>query len=110
MVYVAHLATGGAGHVLPSVGLVPPRLKGRLPNDVEDPRVADDDGEAGQDEGHHEEELLGRAAVVVGQDGAGPDLAVQPELAPGVEPRGRQGPETAGPRTGHHQAEVSSSV
>ena len=46
------------------------------------PGVADDDGQAGGEEGEHEEELLGGPALAVQDDRAGAHAQIKPELAP----------------------------
>ena len=46
------------------------------------PGVADNDGQAGGEEGEHEEELLGGPALAVQDDRAGAHAQIQSELAP----------------------------
>ena len=61
-----------------------------LPDPVEDGGVAEDDGDAGQQEAEDEEELLGRLAVLL-EDGAGEGGAVQAQGAPHLGDRGQGG-------------------
>ena len=49
---------------------------------LDPPGVADNDGQAGGEEGEHEEELLGGPALAVQDDRAGAHAQIQPELAP----------------------------
>lgn len=79
----------------------------RPPHDEEDARVADDDGQARQHERHDEQELLGRASVGVGEDGARADLLVQSEGAPLAEESGQQRAEAADPRERDHQHQMA---
>ena len=66
-------------------GALAVRHGGRLADDEENARVADDDGHAGQEERHDEQELLGRVLVAILQDRARAHLFVQSEDAPLAE-------------------------
>lgn len=91
---------------LPSGLVASATLQRRPPHDVEYAGVADDDGDAGREKGHHEQELLGTAARDVGQDRAGADGGVEAEAAPLLEPGWYEGAEAADPRRQYHQPKV----
>ena len=71
--------------------------------DQEDPEVAAADGEGRQHEGEDEQEVLGRGAVGVGQDGAAADGRVQAEVAPAAGQGRRQEYQHAQPDGGDHE-------
>lgn len=87
--------------------LLPVRHGSRPAHYEKDARVAYDDGQARQDERHHEQELLWRASLGVGQDRARADVLVEPERAPLAEQRGQQGAEAADPGQRYHQHQVA---
>lgn len=70
-----------------------------FPNDVEDPRVANDDRDARNQEGNDEEELLWTSTIYVRQDGTRTNGDVQSEATPVPKPRNDQGTECDHPRT-----------
>ena len=88
----------------------PSRGRRYLADDEEDARVADDDGQTGQQEGDDEEELFGRPVRVVLQDRTRADVRVQAETAPPAEQRRHQRAETAQPRQADHHDQVAAFV
>jgi len=94
-----HVALVAAGHRGPG-------LERRLPDDVENPRVAHHDGHTGHHERAHKQDLLWRSSHRVRQYGTRSDRGVQPELAPFAQPRRHQRAETAHPRHRHHHSQI----
>lgn len=83
---------------------------GCLADEQKDAGIADDNADAGQHEGDHEEELLGRAIVFVVQNGARADAGVQAEPAPDAQPRGYHDRECDQPAGGYHERQVESLI
>ena len=80
-----------------------------LSHSVEDGRVAEDDGNAGQQKSKDEEKLLGRLAVFL-EDGAGESGLVKSQSSPELQQRRKDHSEGKHPDTEYHEDDIGLAV